>query len=95
MKFPNSLSFGLYHIPEAPTAFSDWVKKYMSDWDFDNILAAHNGTRIGGAKQQLQTVWTNAQPTFASMVEQYTKTPVAADAALFKVMQAHEAMCKE
>jgi len=48
---PTLLSGGLYHIPESPPAFSDWVKKYISEWDFDNIVAAHNGVKVGGAKQ--------------------------------------------
>jgi len=53
---PTLLYGGLYHIPESPSAFKQFVQKLITDWDFDNIVAAHNGIKKGGAKQQLSNV---------------------------------------
>ncbi|KAI8831845.1 hypothetical protein BC829DRAFT_409293 [Chytridium lagenaria] len=36
--------------------FKCWLEKLLKDWDFDSICSAHNGVKIGGAKEQLADV---------------------------------------
>ena len=45
---------GLYPTPEAPLHFSTWVQSLIDEWDFVNICTAHNGNKLGDAKQALQ-----------------------------------------
>jgi hypothetical protein len=92
---PSLLGPGLYHIPESPHAFRDWVQKMIKEWDFDNICAAHNGVKIGGAKDELQTLLNYAEPVFDGLIVEYSLFPNATDAQAFKVMEAHETKCKE
>jgi len=92
---PSILTDGLYHIPESPPSFRDWVQKFIDEWDFDNICAAHNGVKLGEAKQELQSLLDITGITFDVLVEEYTLFPNATDAALFKIMQTHEVQCKE
>jgi len=86
---------GLFHIGEAPYAFRDWVKKYINEWDFENVVAAHNGVKLGGAKPVVQTLLTNTQTLLDTLTAEYTKMPSASDEALFQAMQVHEAACVE
>jgi hypothetical protein len=51
--FMNTLKDGLLPTAEAPLQFQAWVERILFDWDFDNICAAHQGNKIGGAKLQL------------------------------------------
>jgi len=92
---PSITGVGLYHIPESPTAFRDWVQKYINEWDFDNICAAHNGNKLGGAKVQLQTLLGNSQILFEALIAEYTLSPSPSDEVLFQTMQKHEALCVE
>ncbi len=41
---PSIKGVGLYHTPEAPYQFKDFIAGVIKDWDFDNICAAHMGT---------------------------------------------------
>jgi len=91
---PSILTVGLFHVPEAPTAFKNWVLKYMRDWDFDNIVAAHNGVKLGGAKQQLQGLLADTEPVFDFLIVEFYLSPNATQLAQFQAMQAHEANCK-
>jgi len=92
---PTLLYGGLYHIPESPTAFRDWVKLFINDWDFDNICAAHNGVKKSGAKGELQLLLAITEPLLDILIADYTLSPNSTDTALFNVMQQHEALCKE
>jgi len=92
---PTLVDGGLYHIPESPTAFSDWVQAYINEWDFDTICAAHNGIKYTGAKTQLQNVLNDYAVVFEALILDYTLTPNATDEATFQAMQAHEAQCLE
>jgi len=92
---PSLLYLGLYHIPEAPTAFKNWVTKMIDDWDFENICAAHNGVKLGGAKQQLSNLLYYSEYVFDLLIVDYYFTPNAKDKALFKAMEDHEKKCKE
>jgi len=92
---PSLFTVGLYHIPESPPAFHDWVQTYIKEWDFDNICAAHNGVKIGLAKLELQVLLDASALIFDGLVLEYTITPNATDAVLFNIMQAHEAKCVE
>jgi len=53
---------GLLPSPEAPFQFRDWLQQIINDWDFDNLVAAHLGCKIGGAKEQLTQVLKQAEP---------------------------------
>jgi len=92
---PSLVTVGLYHIPESPTAFKNWVQNYIDQWDFDTICAAHNGVKMGGAKDQLQSVLTDYGVIFEGLILDYTIAPNATDEAAFQAMQQHEAMCEE
>jgi len=96
MLFHPTLVFGgLYHIPEAPTAFKHWVSKFIKEWDFDNICAAHDGVKLKGAKKQLQNLLFYTEPVFEGLVLDYYFSPHANDTAAFKAMKEHESHCKE
>jgi hypothetical protein len=41
------------HLLPDPLAFKAWANKLAQEWDFDNMCAAHQGNKIGGAKEQL------------------------------------------
>jgi len=92
---PSLRSGGLYHIPESPPAFHDWVQKYINEWDFENICAAHNGVKLVTAKPELQSLLDSRAQDLVALAAEYALTPSATDEAKFKAMDAHEAMCKE
>lgn len=63
MEFWN-LEKGLNHTAESPRLFKEWVQQLLDDWDFDNICAAHNNNKIGGAKELLKNTLLQAQVEF-------------------------------
>jgi len=70
---PTIKSSGLFPTPEAPYQFRDFIAGIIRDWDFDSIVAAHMGNRIGGAKEQLRTLLENAGPLFDKLSERNKK----------------------
>jgi len=64
---PSMTSSGLLPHPDSPSQFRDWVATVLKDWDFDNIVAAHTGNKLGGAKTQLQELLTNSEPLFKEL----------------------------
>jgi hypothetical protein len=42
-------SIGLYHIPDAPIAFSTFVQDMLNDWNFTIICCAHKATTLCNA----------------------------------------------
>jgi len=74
MRFHQSMeTTGLYHAPEAPLLFRDWVLEVLRDWDFDNICAAHFCSRFGGAKEQLKHLVEGSQKTFDKLSKKFAK----------------------
>jgi len=61
---PSIKSVGLFPTPEAPYQFKNFIAGIIKEWDFENIVAAHTGNKIGGAKAQLTTVLARAEPLF-------------------------------
>jgi len=59
---PTTFSNGLESAPEAPLQFMAWFEKLLQDWDFDNIVAAHTGVKIGGAKAVLTETFNSIKP---------------------------------
>lgn len=55
---------------EAPHAFKRWIFKMMDDWDFDNLVVAHNGTCIGGAKNSVMKTLLKIVPILERMVKE-------------------------
>jgi len=92
---PSLVDGGLYHIPQSPHAFRDWVQLFIDEWDFVNICAAHNGVKLSGAKEQLISLLTDSAAIFDLLIADYTLTPNSTDAALFNAMNQHESQCKE
>jgi len=92
---PSLTTVGLFHIPQSPGAFNQWVENYIKAWDFDNICAAHAGNKLGSAKGQLQMVLNTYYSIFESLTEQYGIFPNATDLQLFQEMEAHESNCIE
>jgi len=70
---PSIKSVGLKPTPEAPYQFRDWIQALIKDWNFDNIVSAHMGNKIGGAKKQLQETVENAEKLFARLSERNKK----------------------
>jgi hypothetical protein len=92
---PSLLTVGLYHIPDAPTAFKNWMTNITIDWDFDNICAAHNGVKKGGAKAQLIDVIGDYNIVFDGLILDYEVNPNATQQAIFQAFLAYEAQCEE
>jgi hypothetical protein len=90
MFHPSIFTVGLYHIPQAPTAFGNFISDIIAQWDFENICAAHDGIKQGGAKDQLKHTLSLANLLLDALIVEYTISPNATDANLFKVMEAHE-----
>ena len=42
----------------------------MDDWDFDNLVVAHNGTCIGGAKNSVMKTLLKIVPILERMVKE-------------------------
>jgi len=90
---PSLFTVGLYHIGDAPFTFRNWTQKYVRDWDFDNICSAHDGNKLGGAKDELKFVLFLMESTFKDLTVQYALNPNPDDKAKFMAMQQHEAAC--
>lgn len=56
------LTKGLQKNSQAPLSFQSSIEKILDDWDFDNICAAHNANKIGGAKNLLRETLEKAKP---------------------------------
>jgi len=66
---------GLYPTKEAPFLFRDWLAKLLEEWDFDNVCTAHNGNKIGGAKDMVKKTLSDAEP----MLEKLSKDAKRSD----------------
>jgi len=74
MMFHPSISGpGLHPTAESPWQFKQWLEDLMRDWDFDNICSAHNGCKIGGAKEQLRQTLERAQPKLQKISDAHAK----------------------
>ncbi|KAL0481739.1 hydroxyacylglutathione hydrolase [Acrasis kona] len=75
MMFHPTIKFnGLLPHPDSPFAFRDWLKKVCEDWDFDNLVAAHNGVKKGGAKEQIIQLINDSEPLFQKLHEKKKKS---------------------
>jgi len=92
---PSLLTSGLFHIPAAPPAFSEWVQKMMREWDFTTIAAAHDGVRMNTAKEGLQYLLEESEIVFAGLILRNTISPNATQQQQFDDMNAHEKKCEE
>jgi hypothetical protein len=54
MSFWVGVEKGLKKTKEAPTQFHNFIEGILNDWDFDNVIAAHGGNKIGGAKEAVR-----------------------------------------
>jgi len=63
---------GLYPAPDAPSQFKQWVQGILADWEFDNMVCAHTGVKIGGAKEASRQTLEKAEPIFEKL-EKNTK----------------------
>jgi len=64
------LKKGLQPTKTAPGEFRDFIQHVIDDWDFDNILAAHTGNMIGGAKEKLRESLMKASPFLDKLASQ-------------------------
>jgi hypothetical protein len=76
---PTIKGHGLYPTPEAPYQFKAFIGSILNDWDFDNIVAAHTGNKIGGAKEQLRILLESAEPLFAKISDRNKKKQAPLD----------------
>jgi hypothetical protein len=65
------LKKGLQTTKEAPSEFRTFIQGIIDDWDFDNIVAAHNGNKIGGAKAQLRETLNSSTHQLDSLSNKY------------------------
>ncbi|KAJ3113143.1 hypothetical protein HDU96_003738 [Phlyctochytrium bullatum] len=77
---PSLTGPGLHPTEEAPKQFLCWMEKMIKDWDFDNIASAHNGYKIGGAKQQLVELLAKTEPKLANLSKNRAEDPSNWDA---------------
>lgn len=56
--------------PDAPILFRDFMKQMLEDWDFDNLVTAHTGIMIGGAKKALQESFEREISVIESIAEE-------------------------
>eukprot|EP01111_Echinosteliopsis_oligospora_P016558 TRINITY_DN692_c0_g1_i1.p1 TRINITY_DN692_c0_g1~~TRINITY_DN692_c0_g1_i1.p1 ORF type:complete len:284 (+),score=65.99 TRINITY_DN692_c0_g1_i1:30-881(+) len=68
---PTLKTVGICHFESAPGDFENFITGLINDWDFDNILGAHMGRFIGGAKEQLATLLKDTQPVFEELTQKY------------------------
>jgi len=64
---PSMAGPGLHPTPEAPREFQAWMQQILKDWDFDTMVCAHIGNKIGGAKEALRETLEDAESTFAHL----------------------------
>lgn len=65
------LEKGLHQTAEAPFLFKEFIEGILSDWDFDNICAAHCGNVIGGAKGLLSKTLVENTPVLDRLSEKW------------------------
>jgi len=89
---PTLVTDGLYHIPEAPTAFGNFVQNLINDWNFNIICVAHKATPFcnTNARSALQTTLDISQAILLSLEGIYWLNPNQTQAVIFKAMEAHE-----
>ena len=69
---------GLHPSEEAPLLFKSWFDKLLTDWDFDNIVTAHMGSKIGGAKLQITELFKDSSPVLEKMSRERSLSTVSA-----------------
>lgn len=60
---------GLLPTPEAPEQFRRWLEQLLTDWDFDNLCTAHNGTCIGRGNERVRALLEAEIPTLDAIAE--------------------------
>jgi hypothetical protein len=58
---------GLLPAPDAAQIFKAWVQKVIYDWDFENIVTAHVGRKLGGAKEALRKTLEDSEKIFEKL----------------------------
>ena len=53
---------GLYPTAEAPLQFIAWFQQLLEDWDFENLISAHNGGCYGIAKSNALALLESKKP---------------------------------
>jgi len=66
---PVSWQANLLETREAPTQFIEFVRGILNDWDFDNLVAAHTGNKIGGAKAAVQATFDKELPALQKLAQ--------------------------
>jgi len=89
---PTLINGGLYHIPESPQAFGNFVQGILNDWNFTKICVAHKATPYcnNNAHSAVQTLLDVSQVVLLGLETVYWLNPNPKDAAAFKVMELHE-----
>ena len=65
--FDDDVSSGLVPMPESVDQFLAWAQGLIADWDFDNLVTAHTGNKIGGAKNMLRELLASSSEPFAKL----------------------------
>jgi hypothetical protein len=70
---PTTFKNGLLPTPEAPVLFVAWLEKVLADWDFDNLVAAHTDTLVGGANKKVNALLEKNRGRFKKLSEENRK----------------------
>lgn len=65
------LKKGLNPTKEAPSEFQAFMEGVLRDWDFENLVAAHTGNIVGGAKEKIQELLKKTSPVFDKIAKSH------------------------
>lgn len=67
---PSTRRGGINRTAEAPGQFINWFQNVLNDWPFDNIVVAHMGNKIGGAKAAMEELLKRETPKLLKYAEE-------------------------
>mmetsp|Transcript_21164 Transcript_21164/g.34946 ORF Transcript_21164/g.34946 Transcript_21164/m.34946 type:complete len:154 (-) Transcript_21164:223-684(-) len=73
MFHPSLKGPGLYPTKDAPLQFKAWLEQLLQDWDFENLCSAHNGCRVGGARDMVAELLHKATPKLQKISDSNAK----------------------
>lgn len=63
------LKKGLRKSQQAPKEFQEFMEIILDQWDFDNLVVAHRGVKIGGAKEEVRKLLNSSRQTIDRLSE--------------------------
>lgn len=63
------LKKGLSKSQQAPKEFQEFMEIILDEWDFDNLVVAHRGVKIGGAKEAVRKLLNSSRHAIERLSE--------------------------